>query len=321
MIDVLQKELDSNYYANLKVWDRRSSIRSRPRRILEESEKNQLFFPIARQPLVIHPLVQKLGKDVAHYILIQTVYKFMFDIAILETEVVNTGALMVANDQLSMGFPPGLRHDALSIIIDEAYHAYVAIDYMDQVTQVTGIKPIEIPKRTAVIDALKFIKVNLDQRLIPLFELIAVCIGEHVLTKDLISIGKDKEVGQFFQDIMADHVLDEGRHATIFAYILDFLWKRLSDGDRDVLGPLLPIFMREYLRPDIQKAYDEKILISLRMNEDEIDRVMKDTYFNSCTIGLNNNNPVIINLITLLQRCHVLDHEKTKTAFKNYNLL
>ncbi|MGQ3887959.1 hypothetical protein ACQUW5_02865 [Legionella sp. CNM-1927-20] len=49
----------------------------------------------------------------------------------METELVNRGALIVANDCLDMGFPLALRQDALSVIIDEAYHAYVALDFIN----------------------------------------------------------------------------------------------------------------------------------------------------------------------------------------------
>ncbi|XVN43555.1 MAG: diiron oxygenase [Candidatus Rickettsia vulgarisii] len=250
--------LITQYKSNFVIWDRKASIRSRPRRILEETEKLQSFFPISRQPIAIHPIIQKMGQSTISYILIQTVYKFMHDIAILETEMVNKGALIVANDHLNINFPAELRHDASSIIIDEAYHAYVAIDYINQVKQLTGVQPIEVLKKTSVINAVNFIKSKLDQALHDKFELIAVCIGEHVLTKDLISIGKDQNVGEFFQNIMADHVLDEGRHANIFAFILQYFWNWLPTQNKDILGPILLEFMREYLRLDIQQEYDKK---------------------------------------------------------------
>lgn len=309
-----------DYKSNLAIWDRKASIRSRPRRILEEKDKSQSFFPIIRQPIAVHPLIQVMGQETVSYILTQAVYKFMYEIAILETEMVNKGALMVANDHINVGFPPELRHDALSIIIDEAYHAYVAVDYINQVAEITGISPIEIPKKTAVVNAVNSVKSRLEKNLHNKFELIAVCIGEHVLTKDLISIGKEQEVGMFFRNIMADHIIDESRHANIFSYILESLWHWLPHGEKNILGPILPEFMREYLNPDIQKQHDEKVLTSLKINSTTIKQVIDDTYCNTCLSGLNSN-PVIINLITLLQRTHVLDHTETKEAFKRNHLL
>lgn len=309
------------YQGTLHVWDRKSSIRSRPRRLLANDQKTQYFFPLSRQPIAIHPLIKQLGPDAISFILAQTSYKFMYDIAILETELVNNGALIVANDHLNMGFPAALRQDALSIIIDEAYHAYVAIDFINQIEEVTGIQRLETPTETTVTRAVKIIKKSLPEDLHKLFELIAVCISEHVLTKDLISIGKDKNTGEFFQLVMADHVLDEGRHASIFAYVFDFIWKKMTVYQKDSIGVMLPEFLKEYLKQDLQKNYDKKILIALGFSSEKIDTILKDSYINACTVGLNNNNPVVANLIALLQRVHVFDHSKTKMAFETYNLI
>lgn len=310
-----------DYQGSLSNWDRKSSIRSRPRRLLTPDQKESYFFPIARQPLAIHPLVQKLGSQAISFILCQTSYRFMYDIAILETELVNKGALIVANDQLNMGIPMALRQDALSVVIDEAYHAYVALDFINQVEDISGVKRLAAPIQTTVIQALSGIKNQLPEHLHSLFELIAVCISEHVLTKDLISIGKDKQVAEFFQLVMANHVLDEGRHATLFAHIFTWIWAGISPEEQDYIGVLLPEFMKKYLSQDLQKEYDKKILLALNMNADDIQTVLDDTYIQSCQVGLNTNNPVIVNLLTLLQRVKVLEHGPTRDAFAAYNLV
>lgn len=301
------------------IWERRSSIRTRPRRFVSESdilEKSVYFFPLARQPLCAHPKIIKLGEDAKKYILTQSSYKFMMDVAVLETEVVNTGALLVANNKLDFEFPHNMRHDALSVIIDEAYHAYVAIDFIKQVEILTGIKQLPMPKKTAVINAIQYIQDKLDSAYQSLFFLIAVCIGEHVLTKDLIAIGKDKSICKTFSDVMADHVLDEGRHANIFADIMTFVWNNMSDDAKTTIGTMLPEFMRHYLKSDIQKEFDESILKGLDLSVEEINEIISGTYVVSCSIKLDNNNPVIKNLLSMLDRCRVFDHGPTKQAFQ-----
>lgn len=183
------------------IWEKRSSIRTRPRRFVSEDDlanEEIYFFPISRQPICVHPIILKLGEGVRKYILTQSVYKFMMDVAVLETEVVNAGALLVANNKLNFSFPHNICHDALSVIIDEAYHAYVAIDFMKQVESLTDIESLPIPKETAVIQAIHSIQKTINPEYSDLFFLIAVCIGEHVLTKDLISIGKDKTICKTF---------------------------------------------------------------------------------------------------------------------------
>jgi len=313
--------MNATYQSNLPIWDRKSSIRSRPRRILKPEQKTEYFYPLTRQPLAIHPLVTARGEEAICFVLTHTVYKFMNDIAILETEVVNKGALMIAHDHLNINFPEFMRHDALSIIIDEAYHAYVAIDYLKQVEDLTGVRRLAIPGDTTVLLAMNYIKTKLPVKLHNLFDLIAVCIGEHVLTKDLISIGKDTNVGEFFKVIMADHVLDEGRHAIFFANTFEIVWAWMDEAAKNAIGTLLPVFMKEYLRQDIQKKYDENILIALGLTSAEVNTVINDSYVDVCNPGLNINNPVMINLITLLQRIHVLDHENTRQAFAAYKVI
>ena len=192
------------YQSNLSIWDRKSSIRSRPRRILQPEQKTEYFYPLARQPIAIHPYVTSRGEDAIRFVLIHSVYKFMNDIAILETEVVNKGALMIAHDHLKVNFPEAMRHDSLSIIIDEAYHAYVAIDYLKQVEVLTGVAPLVIPTETTVIRAMTHIKNKLPVEKYPLFELIAVCIGEHgeipfdVLV-DKLKIEREPHISPLFQ--------------------------------------------------------------------------------------------------------------------------
>jgi len=322
MMDTIEELLSTNEiykHSRQDIWEKRSSIRTRPRRFVSEddlSEREIYFFPLSRQPLCIHPLILKLGEKARKYILTQSAFKFMMDVAVLETEVVNAGALLVANNKLRFDFPHNLRHDALSVIIDEAYHAYVAIDFMKQVEILTGIKTLSMPNETAVIQAIHTIQKSIDPDYSDLFFLMAVCIGEHVLTKDLISIGKDKTICKTFSDVMADHVLDEGRHANIFAEIMTWVWERMSEEEKDTIGQILPEFMRLYLKSDIQQAFDQDVLQALELSDSDVAQIMSDTYISFCSTKLDAENPVIKNLMTMLNRCRVLEHEKTNKAFQ-----
>lgn len=92
---------------------------------------------------------------------------------------------------------------------------------------------------------------------------------------------------------MADHVLDEGRHASIFAEIMTWVWEKMSEKEKDAIGQILPEFMRLYLKNDIQKEFDLKILKALNLNDLDITKIMNDTYISACSIKLNSENPVI----------------------------
>lgn len=307
----------NNYTGKQALWEKGASIRTRPRRLLPEFDDCDYYFPISRQPLCVHPIIVSMGEESKIFILTQSVYKFMMDIAILETEVVNSGAILVANGKLNIHFPEGLRHDALSVIIDEAYHAYVAMDFIKQIECKTGFKPIEMPKQTAALISIKYIKEQLPTDLRDIFELIAVCIGEHVLTKDLISIGKETSVSKTFLQVMADHVTDEGRHANIFNHVLEILWSEVSEGQKNLIGPYIPLYMLKYLQTNsyLQKEYDRSILSHLNLSEENINNIMNDTYVEYKDEIISKINPVISNLINMLEHCRVLDHRATKDAF------
>jgi hypothetical protein len=128
----IQKALfeNSSYRSKVDRWDKVASVRSRPRRFIGENNTAGYYYPIARQPLCIHPLVQGRGEEDIKFILIQTAYKFMRDIAFVETEIINNTAQKIYSNRFSFKFPLELRLDILSVIIDEAYHAYVALDFI-----------------------------------------------------------------------------------------------------------------------------------------------------------------------------------------------
>lgn len=308
------------YTGKQDQWDRFSSIRSRPRRFIAK-DIEEFYFPHSRQPLCVHPIITALGSEAEKFILIQSAYKFMYEIAMLETEMVNSAATKVANNRLPFNFPDDLRHDALTVVIDEAYHAFVAIDFMKQIEARTGIKPIAMPTQSPNTIAIELVDARLPKTLHDSFELIAVCISEHTLTKELINIGKEGKALKSFSEVMADHVLDEGRHAMIFSDILEMFWQNLDEESKLQIGNALPMFIREYLNTEQQIAFDRDILKALHLNENEINQVINETHIAYDPTELKNINPVIPNLLKLLERTKVLAHPATRACFIADNLL
>ncbi|OGV25767.1 MAG: hypothetical protein A3F18_05480 [Legionellales bacterium RIFCSPHIGHO2_12_FULL_37_14] len=308
------------YVSRLDQWDRFASIRSRPRRHIVQ-ESNEYYFPISRQPICVHPIITSLGDEAVRFILIQSMYKFMYEIAMLETEMVNKAACNVANNRLPFHFNAAICHDALTIIVDEAYHACVAIDFMNQVEKKTQIKPIEMPKYSPNTLAIEIVTAHLPKELHSSFELIAVCLSEHTLTKELISIGKEGKTLKSFSDVMADHVLDEGRHAGIFAEILAQFWAHFSEAEKQLIGSYLPLFIKEYLNTEQQITFDRKILAALSLSSIEIDTITAETHIEYKASELKNVNPVIPNLIKLLETTLVLSHPPTRDCFHSQNLI
>ncbi len=310
-----------NYESHQSRWEKFASIRSIPRRIVDTNDLGQDFFPRERLPICMHPLLRQRGEQCIRDMLVYHANHFMNDIAILETEVVNNAALMISSNIFSfIDFPSELRHDALTVIVDEAYHAYVAIDFLNQINAMHEVTLANLPDATSVTNAILNVKKNLPQEMHKAFELVSVCISEHVLTKELIEVKNEVDIAPSFKGVMKDHVLDEGRHAKFFAYVLSMFWKAMPDHYRDEIGPCIPEFIKEYLSKDINKQYDTHVLSLLGFSAEEVSIIISDTYVDSCNNGMTQSNPVVVGLINLMQRCVMTDHQPTRDAFNAYQL-
>lgn len=74
-----------NYQTHADSCEQKATIRTRPRRIIEDDEL--YYYPKERQPLCFDPLVEKLGKNVQDTILLQSLYKYIKDIIILKLKL------------------------------------------------------------------------------------------------------------------------------------------------------------------------------------------------------------------------------------------
>jgi len=204
-----------------KHWETYSTIRSRPMRDLSQTQAHTgNYYPVSRQPICIHPDIVKLGEEVQQTILVQSAYRYLLDITVLETEIVNRATLYITSNKLPVALSGALRRDALTIIIDEAYHAYVALDCLMQIEQFTGVKPLSFEYDISVEVAINHAKERLPEKMHPAFELIAVCIAENTNTQDILDMIKEKELHGFMKNILTDHYADEARHSVFFEKVL-----------------------------------------------------------------------------------------------------
>ena len=75
-------------YAFRSRWEREAGVRALPHRVIDKSHSGYLY-PLFRQPLSIHPLVEKLGEESLEHLLTQSFYKYTNDISIIETRILN----------------------------------------------------------------------------------------------------------------------------------------------------------------------------------------------------------------------------------------
>lgn len=236
----------------------------------------------------------------------------MYEIAILELEVVNSVALKIATNKSIVPFAELQRSQAMSVIIDEAYHAYVAFDYIKQAELLTGVKSIHLPNESAVSTALKKHAPRENAAVFTLLELISVCLSEHVLTKDIVYLKHETNVCKFFMQTMQDHLLDEGRHASFFAEILNDTWIRLDDLQRSLVANYVPHFIDIYISNDVSKEHDRKILMALGFNQQKIDEIIYDTYLEQD----KNLNINVQNFMQVLSTAGLLEHAGLQTELQ-----
>jgi len=87
----------AGYPAFADDWERRATIRTRPRRLLENDDK--LIFPLCRQPLVLSATFTEHCPQWRDFVLVQSFYKFINDVVIFETEIVDKTARAIAKNR------------------------------------------------------------------------------------------------------------------------------------------------------------------------------------------------------------------------------
>ncbi|MCW5589709.1 MAG: diiron oxygenase [Legionellales bacterium] len=315
-------EFSNAYRSKQGIWEKNATVRNRPYHVLQLNPEKPYFFPLERQPLCIHPLVQQRKPSIIEYILQQSAYKFMHDITLIEMECVNKVAHKIAYNHYHYSFPQALKIDALTIVLDETYHAYVALDFMLQMENLTHIPPLNLPQQLQFAQSLQLSQALLDPKLQDALEIMAVCIAENTITKSLVEIKQDHEhVNPHFNTLNAEHLSDEGRHANIFSYILTWLWEQLTSQDQLSVGSVLPHFIIHYLQSDIQKSFDEQILNACDFSKDEIKLIMNDIYLDDDSLRIRHYHPLVKNIIRILENSNILNHQAVYSHFHTQGLV
>lgn len=302
------------FFESVNKWYATATVKNSPRIVIAEAAKDQFTYPKSRQILSEHPRVQALGHDGVAYVLAQSAYQYMYEIGLLETRFVIDCSLNIVNNLIA-GATEEEKLNALTVVIDEGYHAHVALDYIIQMKNLTGIEPLEVPQTNGNLSAVRRAFERLPAAVHSDFQLISVTLAEHTLTKDLISIGREKDASPAFTQVMTDHVSDEGRHASYFANLMKAHWARLPEDSRCVIGAMLPAYLDDYLAGDEARGFDRKVLRGSGFAEPEVEAIIAET---QAQFLANLDGYVSVtkaNLVKLLQRCGVLDHGPTRAAF------
>ncbi|WP_454875611.1 diiron oxygenase [Pseudomonas farris] len=304
----------ADYQSFADAWESRATIRTRPRRVLENDDK--LIYPLSRQPLVLSETFLRECPEQRDFALVQTLYKFINDVVIFETEIVDKTARSIAKNRFSVAFPFACRYDAMTVVVDEDYHALVAMDFMQQTVAMTGIAPIALPDEIELSRAIPAAVALAPEHLRSAVELICVAIAENTVTGDVAAFAKDDTVKQSIKGLMADHLLDEGRHSGFWARLVRIYWHTASEDNRQCIAQILPVFIGHYLTNDIQKSFDFRLIDALQIS-DVARRALKSEV-SGLAFPINRHHPLVANIVRFFRSSSLLDSPCVQSALSDY---
>ena len=304
----------ADYQSFADAWESRATIRTRPRRVLEDDER--LIYPLSRQPLVLSETFLRECPQQRDFALVQTLYKFINDVVIFETEIVDQTARAIAKNRFAVPFPFACRYDAMTVVVDEDYHALVAMDFMQQTVAMSGIEPIELPAEIELSRAIPAAVALAPEHLRSAVELICVAIAENTVTGDVAAFARDDTVKPSIKGLMADHLLDEGRHSSFWARMVRIYWHTASDAAWETIAQILPVFIGHYLTNDIQKSFDLRLIDALPVS-DAIRRSLKDEMA-GLAFPINRHHPLVGNIVRFFHNSSLLDTPCVQHALRDY---
>ncbi|PBQ21016.1 aminobenzoate oxygenase [Pseudomonas congelans] len=303
-----------DYMSFIDAWEGRATIRTRPRRIVENDDK--LIYPLSRQPLVLSDTFIRECAHLRDYALVQSLYKFINDVVIFETEIVDKTARSIAKDNFTIRFPFACRYDAMTVVVDEDYHALVAMDFMQQTIALTGIEPIPLPDEIELSRAIPAALALAPEHLRSAVELICVAIAENTVTNDVAAFAKDESVKQSVKGLMADHLLDEGRHSGFWARLVRIYWHTVAEQDRAAIARIMPVFIAQYLTNDIQNGFDFTLIEHLQV-PDTVKQALRDET-RAVSFPVNRHHPLVANIVRFFKNSSMLDDPCVQRALADY---
>ncbi|UII71711.1 diiron oxygenase [Pseudomonas sp. HN11] len=303
-----------SYQAIAGDWENRATIRTRPRRLLEDDDK--LIYPLCRQPLVLCATFLEHCPQWRDFVLVQSFYKFINDVVIFETEIVDKTARSIAKNRFSVPFPLACRVDAMTVVVDEDYHALVALDFLQQTVAMTGVQPLALPREIELSRALPAAQAQVPAHLHDAVALIGVAIAENTVTHDVAAFSKDTSVKASIRGLMADHLFDEGRHAQFWTRLVRLYWQAASTDERDSIAKVLPIFLTQYLTNDLQKNFDLYLIEHLDISATLQDALREEV--TALAFPITRQHPLMGNILTFLQHSGLLQTPSVAQALNDY---
>ncbi len=309
---------ETNEYVNTyqKKWETRSSIRTRPRKLIDFTQEGY-FFPEDKQPLLLIKEVHELGERTKKEILLKSFYKYLHDIVTLEIKLINSACTKIQYHDLPVHYDDSTKLSTYTILIDEYYHVYIAKDMIFQLENINPkLQTYEYPTSDAS-NAVTTIKSLLDEKFHDIFEIIAVCIFETTLVRELVEFFQSSSVHPSIKHYVNDHMNDESRHFGFFFDLLCETWEKLDDEYRTAIGSTLADFMTLYLSIESEKHFNT-ILLGELINDVGLAEKMNNELYKGFII--TQDVPIVKNVLSVLRRSKILDHPSVLDGFSKIGL-
>ena len=292
-------------------WESRGSVRTRPRKVIDFS-KSGYFFPEDKQPLLLNKRVQGLGEEVKERILLESFYKYLHDIVNLEIKLITSACDKIIYGDLVVDYTDIMKLNAYTIIIDEYYHVYIAKDMIFQLDGHFNLGKVEYPVSDAY-KAVAEIKGRLDVKYHDIFEIVAVCIFETTLVRELVEFFNSENVHPSIKYYVNDHMNDEGRHYGYFYELLCYTWEKVPEDYREAIGTEFGDFVKLYLNIESEKEFNGKLFGSILGDIKDSKKIVDDLYRG---FEINPDIPIVKNVINVLKASGLLSDEHIKGSFK-----
>ena len=305
-------ELDRFAAAYVAQWETRSTVRTARRFQLTEAIAANDLYPQLMDPLTAHPRVAERGPDARRFLLTQAAYTFMEEIALLETDTVALLAASLAHRPHRVPLSPAVREAALTVSVDEAYHAFAASEFIHRATELTGIAPmapLTSPAQVGIAHAAA--RANLPAAVGDDWDIVALCIAENVVTHEVLGMTRDTPPTNAFHIACEEHLADETQHQAFFQRVLRHYWRELDATTREAIGEALPVFFHHFFGDATRfRTRSVAILRAVGLDEASAHEILAELFDPFPA----TQHPMARNAIRLLEKTGVLDHAPTGAA-------
>jgi hypothetical protein len=297
----------------LEQWEQRATVRRMPRTRLSADAARSEMYPAALQPVMSHTDVIARGSDVRYRILARAAATFMMHVAILEVDIITDLCIRFVNADANVPMPESARQVTLTVATDEAYHAFVAREFLGDLERHTGIVPAsdaEMP----IVAGLAEVRRQAPPDLKHVADTMVLCFAENFVTEELFGLSREAIPQGPFHTVLREHMMDEGRHQVFFQRLFRQIWTGLGEEQRSALGRLVPLYLDSFLAAGTYEASQRDLLEYAGFNPETAARIARESIAAAFGTELPRKSSLqfMRNALHLVEVSGILEHEPTR---------